>query len=132
MTPGLARSAALWFAFYVVLVLVIFAGVAHAQSTTPAPGQAAPSVVLVCGPATASSPGTNLCPDDVNGNPQAPSTVQGYVLSSADYSALEAASAPFDATFAAACFVYGIGAVFAAYFLALPAGILVRLVQASR
>ena len=132
MSPARASAPSTVRTWFVVLLLVSVASAASAQTTTPAPGTAAPSLVLVCGPAAQNAPASTTCPDDANGNPQVPVVLQGYVLSSADYSALQAAIAPFDGAFAASCFAMGLGAVLAAYFLALPVGILVRMIGLAR
>lgn len=123
----------------VSLCLVAAAGCvnpAMAQTTTgttaPAPATVAPSLILICGPASANATPSQVCPNDANGNPQVPTVQQGYVLSSADYSELQAAEAPFDYTFAGACFVVGITLVVGTYFGALPLGVMVRMIGLSR
>ena len=119
-------------ALLVAAVAISASRSACAQTSSPAPGTVAPSLLLVCGPAGQDAPSSTVCPNDANGNPQVPVVQQGYVLSSSDYSELQAAVAPFDQGFAASCFGMGLGAVLAAYFLALPAGILLRMIGLAR
>ena len=108
---------------------------AQAQTTTPSapadPGTATVQLVLVCGPAAADAPPSTVCPNDANGNPQTPTVSQGYIMTSADYSALQAAIAPFDYTFAGSCFGIGMGMVLCAYVFAAPVGVLARMLASA-
>jgi hypothetical protein len=112
---------------------VSICGGAFAQTTpTPAPGTVAPSLVLVCALAPTGAPASAYCPNDANGNPQIPTVLQGYILSSTDYASLEAAIAPFDYTLAGSLFGMGAGLVVSSYFLAYPLGVLARMLRSAR
>ena len=101
------------------------------SGTQTATGTATAQLILVCGPAASGASASTACPADMNGNPQTPVVLQGYVMTSADYSALQAAIAPFDYTFAGSCFGAGVGLILTSYFLALPLGTMARMLGSA-
>ena len=104
-----------------LLLLGLLAGPASAQTPPASSGTGgaapAPMTVLVCVPVGSTGTASPNCPTDKNGNPQAVSVVNGYVLTADDYMAFQLASSPFDADNARNMFVIGLSAVCASFFM---------------
>ena len=108
--------------------VVFLAGVHVASAQTTAPASSVPAIVLVCVPVTSGGSPTASCGTDPTSGAQLMAAPQpGYVLSAADYAALQLAEAPFDYGTAGGLFGLGLFLPLAGYLMSYPLGLLLRM-----